>query len=380
MIRVKFETLQEQKEFFNSVKEKLSMGGRRLARKLGFKSRCTLENYIVARRAPPLKLVKELERISGTKAPKYIKIKGKVYRKRKEFIPLEPDIATRILKERFKGDFDFLVSYIKSDYTIKDILEKMRLRGYHFDTSKFSRCVGSYRINLLSKIVNNIIPKNEEIIILGSVRKGNKSLELYFSLLPLLKILDRKRVRIGLEISKDRKRIRIFPLNFGRNLIKNGGSIKIIITEKSGIKIGPGIEVILDPNKFNFNILDSIYDKDARILAKELLKRGFVLDSYRSTPANRKGDLSLYINGKNIIIEITRGSHYKIGCHKLGQSFIQKIRFPKSIQFLVCKKKLLSKDYIHAFKRMGVKIINVDFNKNWKKEVIKELEELKNEN
>jgi len=379
MKRAKFKTLDEQRKFFDAVKKKLGLGGRNLSKRLGFKSRSSLENYICARRAPPVELIRKLEKMSGLKSTKFQTIEGKVYRKKKEFIPMEFDMANKILKERFRKDFNYLVSLIKSDLTIKNILDKMRLKGHSFDTSKFSRCVGSYRINLMSKIVDEIIPTEKDIILPGFVRKGNKTLELYFNLLPLHKILQKERIRVGLEIDKTRKKIRVFPLDFGRNLILNGGSIKLLITELSGFRKGPGIEVMLDPNVFNFSILDSIYDRDAKPLVKEALRKGFKLDNYRSTPTNYKGDLSLYFGNKNIIIEITRGVSHHIAYHKIGQAFIQKMAFPKSVQILVCDNRLLNKTTLKALNKIGVKIINANFDDLWEKKVIEELEIIKND-
>jgi hypothetical protein len=129
----------------------------------------------------------------------------------------------------------------------------------------------------------------------------------------------------------------------------------------------------LNPKKFGFSLIESIYDNDARNLYKESLEEGFRLDNHRSTPANHKGDLSLYFNKQNIIIDITKANYYKSGYFKVGQCFIQKNSWPNSILFLVCKKKFLSQDSKNAFKQIGVKTINTNFNKGWEKKIIKEI-------
>ncbi|MBD3253327.1 hypothetical protein GF386_06340 [Candidatus Pacearchaeota archaeon] len=118
---------------------------------------------------------------------------------------------------------------------------------------------------------------------------------------------------------------------------------------------------------------DSIYDADAKPLAKEALKKGFSLDRYRSTPNNHKGDLSLNFGNQNIIIEITQMPTRHGQCFKIGQCFIQKNLWPNSRHFLVCKKKLLRKSSLDAFKKLKINIINTEFENNWQIKVIKEL-------
>lgn len=373
MLKAKFKTLKEQRAFFIKVKKKLNMGSRKLSKILGLKSRGSIENYTFMRTSPPVEIIKELEKISGIKA-KYEKIEGKIYRKKREFMPMEPEIAKKILKDKFGRDLDYLLNLIKSNLTIKEIVTKIRKRGYSFDNSKISRCIGAYRTSLLSGIVNDINPSKEEIILKGHIRMDKKTLSINFNLSPLYKILNKKKIKVGLEISKDRKKIRIFPVEFGRKLIKTVGAIKILITEKSGLKIKSNIELILNPKKFGFSIIESIYDKDAKLLVKEALKRGFVLDNYRSTPANHKGDLSLYFKEKNIILEITRASSTQAGYFKVGQGLIQKNSWPKSIHFIICKKDFLSTDAKNALKKLKIKIINTNFNKGWEKRLIKEIE------
>ncbi len=123
------------------------------------------------------------------------------------------------------------------------------------------------------------------------------------------------------------------------------------------------------------SIFDSIYDADAKPLAKEALKQGFSLDSYRSTPNNHKGDLSLYLGNQNIIIEITRMSTRQGQYFKVGQCFIQKNIWPNARHFLVCRKKLLRKTSLDAFKKLNINIITTDFEDNWQINVIRNLRE-----
>jgi len=376
MKRAKFDDLKKQMDFFAEVKKKLGFGDVTLAKRLGIKSRCTLDNYIFAKRAPPIEIIKKLEKISGLRAISYQEVEGKVYRKKREFMPLPFEIADETLKKLFKENFNFLIDLIKSNLTIEDILNKMRSKGYHFDTSKISRCVGSYRINLLSKIKEDVPILKEDVIVPGFIRKEARTLAIYFSFSPFKRKLETNKIKVGLEISHDQKRIRILPLEFGRNIIRNGNSLKILLTEKSGLKIGRGIDVIFDPTKFGWHILDSLYDHDAKILADEAMKRDFVLDNYRSTPANHRGDLSLYKKGKHILIEITQGSDYKIAYHKVCQCFIQRFCFPKSKLFIVSKKKIISKEAARALNNIDASILYVDFNEGWEKTIIDRIDEL----
>lgn len=372
MKRAKFESLEAQREFFIDVKKKLGIGSKKLAEKLGLKSRGAIESYTFMRTAPPVEIVKELEKLSGIKG-KYEQIEGKIYRKKRKFFPMDPEEAEKILKEKFKKDFNHIENLIKSDKDIKSIIKEIRKKNYSFDNSKIGRCIGAYRTNLLAKIVEGITPKENELIISGFIRREKKTLSINFNLAPLYKILKNKNIRVGLEISKDRKKIRIFPLDFGRCLLKQSKAIRILLTEKSDLEINNNVNIILDPKNFGFNIFESIYDVDAKPLAKEALKQGFILDNYRSTPNNHKGDLSLYYKEKNIIIEITRMSTRQGQYFKIGQCFIQKNLWENAKHILICRKKLLRKTALDAFTKLKVMIINTDFKKNWEKKVVEEI-------
>lgn len=369
MKRARFETLEEQRGFFVEVKKRLGIGAQELSKRLGLKSRGAIESYTFMRTAPPIKIVEGLEKLSGLKA-NYKEIEGKVYRKKRKFIPLDPNEAEKKLKEKFGGDFVFLTKLIKSDDSIKEIINKIRKKRYTFDNSLISRYIGAYRTNSLSKIVEKISPEKEDIIVKGHIRKDKNTLSINFNLMPLYKILKQNQIRIALEISQDRSKIRIYPLDFGRRLIPSNGAIKILLTEKSELKIKSNVEIILNPKRFGFSTTESIYDKDAKILFKEAIKEDFILDPQRSTPANHKGDLSLLFKDKNIIIEITQLSSYKGSYFKIGQCFIQKESWPKAIQYLICKKQFLSKESENALKKLDVKIINTLFNKGWEREII----------
>ena len=52
---------------------------------------------------------------------------------------------------------------------------------------------------------------------------------------------------------------------------------------------------------------------------------------------------------------------------------MQKISWPKSLQYLVCKERFLSKDGERALRKLKVRIINTNFNKGWENKVIKEI-------
>lgn len=372
MKKAKFDTREVQRDFFIKIKKKLGIGSRNLSKILGLKSRGGLESYTAMRTAPPLWIVKKLEKLTNIKG-NYKMIDGRVCRKKRGFMPANPEFAEKALKEKFSGDYDYLLTLIKSDLSIAKITKKMRGQGYSFDGSKINVYIGAYRKKLLSRIVSEIKPNKNEIILRGFIERSKGTLQILFNLFCLYKILEEKKIRVGLEISEDRKKIRIFPLNFGRNLIKSRKTIKILITEKSGLKIKDNVDIILDPNKFGFSIINTIYDLDAKRLAEEALKEKIIIDAYRSTPFNHKGDLSLYINNKNFLIEITRASSYKSGYFKIGQCFVQKNSWPDSNQILICKKKLLSKDSINALDKIGIKIIYSDFNKNWGKESLSKI-------
>jgi hypothetical protein len=372
MNRAKFKTLEAQREFFMEIKEKLGLGAKKLSKKLELKSRGSIESYTFMRSAPPVKIVKKLEKLSGVKAV-YEEITGKIYRKKRKFTPIDPEEAKIKLKKRFGKDFSFLDSLIKSKLTIKEIILKIRSKKYSFDNSKVGRWIGAYRTNLLSEITEEVVILKEEISLKGHIRRDKKTLSINFNLSPLYKLLEKIKIRVGLKISEKRDRIKLFPLNFGRKLIRTNGGIKILLTEKSGLKIKSNVEIILRPKDFGISLTESIYDDDAKSLIGGALRKGFVLDNIRSTPSNHKGDLSLYMGDKNVIIEITRANSYKSSYFKIGQCFVQKLSWPNSIQFLICKEKFLSRDCINSLSKLNVKIIYSNFKNNWEKETIEQI-------
>ncbi|MBU0959586.1 MAG: hypothetical protein KKB31_06580 [Nanoarchaeota archaeon] len=89
MERAKFETLGEQRDFFIKVKKKMNIGAKKLSKKLGLKSRGSIESYTFMRTAPPINIVKKLENLSGIKAD-YRVNEGKVYRKKRKFREISP--------------------------------------------------------------------------------------------------------------------------------------------------------------------------------------------------------------------------------------------------------------------------------------------------
>lgn len=369
MKRAKFKNPQKQREFFIDVKKKLGIGSKKLSKRLNLKSRGALESYTLMRTSPPVEVIKKLEKLSHIKA-NYEEVDGKVYRKKRKFMSLKPKDAEKILRNKFEKDFLYISNLVKKGNSIKDIIYRIRKKGYSFDNSLISRCIGTYKTNFLSKIVPIITPNKEEILIKGNIRKDKNTLSINFNLMPLYKILKQKPIKVGLEISENRRIIRIFPIDSGRKLIPSNKAIKILLTEKSGLEVKSKIEIIFNPKKFGLSINESIYDSDAKELAKEALKRGFILDNYRSTPSNHKGDLSLFINNKNIVIEITKATSYKGSYFKIGQCFIQKTSWPRAIHYLICKKGFLSKDAEKALKRINTKILYTSFNKYWEKEII----------
>jgi len=379
MKRAKFNSLEEQRKFFTDSKKKLNVGGKKLALILGLKSRGPIENYTSKRTSPPLEIVKKLESLTGIKAD-YNEVEGKIYRKSRGFMPMNLENAEKVIKNKFGKKTHEVYDLIKSDLTLKQVVKKIRKGNYHFDTSKMSKALGAIRTNFLSKIVKNIEPKEGDILLNGFIRPGRKTLEICFNLRPLSKILEKKKIRVGLEISEDRKKVKLFPLTFGRSMFINQDTIKVLITEKSGLKLRENISIIFNPEDFNLNIYDSIYDKDSQELAKLASQSGFVLDNYRSTPSNHKGDLSLFYKNKNIILELTQSENYKASYFKVGQCYVQKKLWPNATHILVCKEKFLSKECISAIKELNIKIIYSNFYKNWEEEVIKNLIIMENDN
>lgn len=373
MERAKFKDMEEQREYFLKVKNILGIGSTKLAKRIGLDSRGAIESYTLKRTSPPIEIIKKIEKVSGIKA-NYTRVNGKVYRKKREFTPLDPKCSEIILKERFDKDFKYLEKLIKSDKSIKDIIIKIREKGYKFDNSLISKAIGAYRTNLKSRIVENIKPNLNDIIILGYIDRSKNTLRISFNLLPLYRIIIEKETRIGIEFSKDRKRLKIFPLEFGRKLSGKLNRISLLFTEKSDLNANANIEIILSPDDFGFNIIDSIYDKDSRRIAIEALKQGFKLDNYRSTPKNHKGDLSLFYNNRNIILEVTKMKTRQGGYFKVGQCLIQKIKWPESLHFLICIKSFLNITSRNALNEIDVEIINSDFKNNWERKVISELE------
>lgn len=372
MKRAKFESLEEQRKFFIDSKKKLGVGGRKLAFLLGLNSRGSIENYTAKRTSPPLEIIKKIENLTGTKA-RYTEIEGKIYRKSRGFTPMDIKSAEELIVNKFGKYSNEIYKLIKSDLNIKQIIDKIREKDYHFDTGGVSKAIGAYRTNLLSKVVKTIETKKDDILINGFIRPGRKTLEINFNLMPLTHILKKNKVRVGLEISEDRKKVKIFPLEFGRTLFLNRGGIKLLITEKSGLKLKENISVILNPKHFGLDIYDSIYDKDSRELARVAAKSGFLLDSYRSTPSNHKGDLSLFYKNKNIILELTQARSYQASYFKVGQCYVQKRLWPNAIHILICRDKFLSKECVPSVKELDIKIIYSNFDKDWEEKVVQEL-------
>jgi len=375
MKKARFKTLENQKSFFNSVKKKLGVGAIKLAKILGLSSRGSIESYTFGRTAPPLKIVKKLEKLSGIKG-NYVVVEGRVVRKEREFLPLDPIEGKENLKKRFDKDFDKIDALIKSDLSIRKIVENIRGKGYSFDNSLVSKWIGAYRTSLKIRFKKDINPRKDEIVIRGRVRREKGTCSIGFNLINISKGVSRKDFRIGLEFSEDRNSVRIFPLSFGRKFNVTNTNIKILITDKSGIKDRSYVDVVLRPRDFGFSIKDSIYDVDAKTLVDPLLKEGFILDNYRSTPANHKGDLSVFYKNVNYMIEITRAKTYHACYYKVGQSYVQQISWPNSKQIFVCDKDFLIPSAKQALKKLNVKIIRVDFEEKWAQKVIQELKKI----
>ena len=115
----------------------------------------------------------------------YDVVEGRVIRKKKEFLSMDPAEAEQNLKKKFGEYFSKIDSWIKSDLSIKKILSKIREKGCSFDGSVVGRWIGAYRTNLKITIVENIYPKNSDIIVSGFVRSESKTNSISFNLIKL---------------------------------------------------------------------------------------------------------------------------------------------------------------------------------------------------
>jgi hypothetical protein len=379
MKRARFETLQHQRDFFIAVKKKLGMGSRKLARKLNLHSHGVIENYTRMRTAPPLNLVQQLETLTNIEG-KYTIFNGNVHRNKRTFMPMSIENAKVELKNRFPKEYNEIMALLTKRTPIVEITRILRLNGHTFDNCVISKAIGAHKTHMLSKLVNTLHCKENEIILQGYINHSKGSHYISFYLDPLSKIVKNNSIKVGLEISKDRKQIKIFPLSYGRKIHHTRRGMRILITKKSGLKLKDNINLILNPIDFGLDIFDTILDIDGRILAREALHQGFKLNPFRSTYNNYLGDIAFLEKGHVVIIEITRAqTNNVISKVKLGQCLMQTLTFPSAIHFIVCRN-IFSAAEKKALKKLNTILLYTDFEENWDKNIIKQIsDKLKDE-
>jgi len=373
-MRAKFQSKEEQRNFFLEVKRSTKMGSRKLSRLLGLDSRGGLESYTACRTSPDLDIVKKLEEISGVKGNyEIIEVGRLVVKGKRKFMPMPIETAREVLKKRFGRNYLGIVKMIDNGYKQEDILKKLRKDNYRFDSSVISRAVGSLRTHNRIKYVEKL-NLSDNLILRGIVQDGGRGLTVSFNIGSLYNKFAQK--KIGIEIENPNK-IRIYPFKNGKKLFHiTGKRIGFHLPSTINLKHNTKVEIYLNFNEFGFDKIDSIQDNDARILLKVALTKGFSLYPYRSTTGNFMGDIVLQHNNKIILIEVTRARNDQNANWKLGQALLQKINYPSFEHFIVVRKGLLRKAHIKAMDYIGTKCIFTDFENDWENDV---LENIKNQ-
>jgi len=373
VLRAKFENIDDQRQFFIETKNTLGLGSKRLSALVGLPSRGSIESYISCKTSPPVELIYKLEKLSGVKASKFEKVKGIVRRRQRKLMPLELDEANKILENKFDNFFDKIISFIEDGLTIKEITNLLRKYGFRFDSSKVVRAVGTLKKHMLLEVVERINTDNL-IILKGNIRKVKGSFSITFYLRPLVKSLSKKRIKIGIKITKNMSTVKLFPLKIGRILRSTStGNIMFLLPSQLNLKHKSAINVVLNPEEFGHTQYDFIQDVDARKLAIEAKRYNIDIYQFRSTNLNNLGDIAFLIGDKLVIIEITRANSSKQSRFKLGQCLVQRVANPNSHHFIVCKNRLFSKNEINALNFIGTKLIHSEFDDNWENKVINKI-------
>lgn len=368
-MRVKFQSKKQQREFFLSVKKSTKMGSRKLSKLLGLKSRGGLESYISCRTSPELSLVQKLEEVSGIKGNYEVIAKNKLIFNKRKFTPMEINEAKKSLTKFSAEKYEEIIQMIKNGERQEDILKMLRNAGYKFDNASVGRAIGTIRINSRVRLVGKI-DKTDCILLSGISQRGPRGLSVTFNVGPVNKELHGKKIGVQIE----NLNIKICPLINGRKLFSVGkGRMGFQLPSTIKIEHNSKVNIFINLDEFGFSIFDSIQDNDARTLLKAALKNDFTLYPKRSTTGNLMGDLVLNYKKRTILIEITRAKRDQAANWKLGQSLLQKLKYPEFENFIVVRKSLLRKSHLNALDHIGTKYIFTDFGDDWEEKVMQEI-------
>ncbi len=375
ILRAKFKTRQSQKEYFDKIKKELSVSIRRLANLLDV-SDGGIESYCCGRTAPPVWIIKRLEKLTGIIA-NYVKVKGKVIRKKRGLSPMILSKAKKILKRYFSNQSEQILCMIEEGHTISDIVEFLRKQSFKFDNSLVTRAIGAYKKELLISIWDKI-PKEACVVVKGKVYQSKGDYYINFNLKPLADLIENNgELRVKIAVSKDRRDIKIFPFKHGRKIAfqDKWRVLKMHIPTQLDIHPNNTVDIIIPVEEFGLDFFDCIYDKDAIMLARKAVEKKMSIFPIRSTPNNRLGDLVFEIGNKIVIVEITRALSRSCAHFKIGQILMQKISHlnKNPIQFLVCKKSLFREKQKEALRFLQVTLIHTDFEEGWENRVLTKL-------
>lgn len=379
--RARFPSKEEQRIFFILNKKRLNLGGRKLAVALN-SSRGTIESFSSGRTAPPIDIVKRLESMTGIKA-EFESTRNRVVRKRRNLMPMSIDEAERVLRQAFKNDYDYVKELIRQPVRIKDVASLMRKQYNHrFDGSVVQRAIGACRKYLQIRIVKEIEIPKDSVVVKGCTRVTKNSFTLFFSLKPLAQAIKEKKIKVGLEISEDKKSIRLFPLErIGRNIGLSKQTLRVVLPQVLNLEPWHKVNVIYSPREFGQNYIDFIQDKDGRSLAAIAENLGFEAYPIRNTNNTNSGDLTLRCRDCLIMIEVTRAISPNVARLKIGQCLVQKIANKDiSFQFIICRNNMFSQEELNALGFIGVGVIYTDFKENWPKDVLSKIKEKVNSN
>jgi len=374
-LKAKFNTKESQKQYFCKVKKKLSISVRKLAALLGV-SRGALENYCSGKTAPPHWVVEKLENLTNIR-DNYTVIGGRVVRNKRKLMPMNLNEAKEVIDKYFPNRFNQILNMLKEGGTLAGAITTLRNEHFTFDNSPVARALGTCKRNLLIGLCDNI-PTDSCVVVKGKVEKGRGDCSINFNLQPLADLVKNNgEIRARIEVSEDRKSIKLLPLKIGRKISFNEGwgRLKVCVPNQLDFSLGSYVDVIIPAKEFGINFLDCIFDADAVKLAKKAVERKINIFPVRSTPNNRLGDLVFEVNDRIVIIEITRACSRSCAHFKIGQVLMQKIshKEKKPAQFLVCREKLFNEKEKDALRYLNVSLVYTDFKENWENDVLDNL-------
>ncbi len=372
-MRAKFESKEQQREFFLSVKKSTKMGSRKLSKLLGLQSRGGLESYTACRTSPELSVVQKLEEISGIKANYEIIPHNKNVMVKRKLVTMPAEEAENLLRKRFGDEhYSEIINFIEQDRNLDDITNILRTTyGYKFDNHVIVRAIGSLKLSRRFGLLKKF-DETECVVLDGYVQNSKGSFVVGFNLDFLCKVLYDKECKIGFVLNNDHNKIRVFPLKGGKKLSSSSYNKRLIfhVPTRFPLKHNSKIKVLLNPKDFGYNLTDFIQDEDAKKLACKAIERGFVIHPVRSTTNNAMGDVVLEYKNKKILIEITRFTKQQAANWKLGQALLQRIKYPDFSSFIVLNKRVLTKSYKIGFNYIGVTPIAVNFEDEWEIQVL----------